>query len=126
MAKKDAPDYGAKKALVRKALADGGTTQAALAEKHGVSAVTISRWANEKQPRARKKRKVKAARATRNGAASITKGFDRHGTLTLTNGHALPPPSVPSLETVRDELARALATVDALREAYGRVFGGPA
>jgi transposase-like protein len=113
MSKKADANYAAKKKLVLKELAEGGTTQAALAEKHEVSTVTIGRWAKGKSKRAGKKRKGKPARAyaARNGKA---------------NGHALPPPSAPSLETVRAELARALASVDALREAYGRVFGGSA
>jgi transposase-like protein len=117
MSKKDGTDYGAKKALVLKALAEGGTTQAALAEKHGVSAVTIGRWARLKtlKPRASKKRKAKAKRAYRTA---------RNGT--VTNGHALapPPPSTSSLDSVHADLTRALASVEAMREAFGRVFGG--
>lgn len=94
-----------------------GGTVADLATKHGLNKITAYRWlaaSKKKAPKraAGKKRKAKVARVARNGKA--------------TNGHALAPPPVPSLETVRVELARALATVDALREAYGRVFGGPA
>jgi hypothetical protein len=43
----------------------------------------------------------------------------------VTNGHALaPPPSTSSLDSVHADLTRALASVEAMREAFGRVFGG--
>jgi hypothetical protein len=116
MSKQNGTDYAAKKALVLKDLAAGGTSQAALAEKHGVSAVTIGRWAKLKTPRARKKRKVKAARTARNG--TVTNGH--------ANGHALAPPPVPSLDAVRAQLVEALHSVDQIRAAYRSVFGGEA
>ncbi len=113
MSRTQGVDYAAKKKLVLKALAEGGTTHAALAEQHEVSEASIARWAKEKKPRASKKRKVKAARAARNG--------------TVTNGHALaPPPAAPSLDVVRAQLVEALHSVDQIRAAYRSVFGGEA
>ncbi len=110
MSRTQGVDYAAKKKLVLKALAEGGTTRAALAEQHGVSTASIARWEHEK-PRASKKRKVKAARAARNG--------------TVTNGHVLAA-AAPSLDAVRAQLVEALHSVDQIRAAYRSVFGGEA
>lgn len=114
MSRTQGVDYAAKKKLVLKALAEGETTHAALAETHGVSEASIARWAKEKKPRASKKRKAKAKRAYRTA---------RNGT--VTNGHALaPPPVSPSLDAVRAQLVDALHSVDQIRAAYRSVFGG--
>jgi len=114
MSKTAGVDYATTKKLVLKALADGGTTVAAVAKEHGISEGSVHRWQKlaSKKPRASKKRKVKPARAAKNGKA--------------TNGHALPPPSVPSLDLVRAQLTDALHSVDQLRAAYRSVFGGAA